>query len=85
MEAKTFVLSVVEGASVMRLEERRKGISGVVFLGTQCIAWLVSKVEELSLLSEDTEFVKSFREGPKAFIVRKGGNSCGRFLGGGGL
>lgn len=34
VEAKTFVFSVVEGASVLRLKERRKRFSDVVFLGT---------------------------------------------------
>lgn len=73
VEAKTFVFSVVEGASVLRVEERRKGFSGVVYLGTQCIAWLASKVEELSRLPAGNEFIRSFREGPKVFIVLGGG------------
>jgi hypothetical protein len=37
VEVKNFMRSVVEGALVVQLEERR-GFSGVVFLGTQC-AW----------------------------------------------
>jgi hypothetical protein len=79
MEAKTFVFSVVEGASVVRLEERR-GFSGLVFLGAQCTAWLVSMVEELLWFPGDKEFVKSSREGSKVIIVRRSGNFVGRFL-----
>jgi hypothetical protein len=45
VEVKNFMRSVVEGALVVQLEERR-GFSGVVFLGTQC-AWLVLTVKEL--------------------------------------
>ena len=45
VEAKNFMRSVVEGAFMVRLEERR-GFSSVVFLGTQC-AWLVLTVKEL--------------------------------------
>lgn len=79
MEAKTFVLSVMEGASVLQVEERR-GYSAVAFLGTQCTAWLISTVEELMQSPGAKNFVKSFREGSKATIVRRGGNSFGRFL-----
>lgn len=46
MEAKTFEFSVVEGALVLQLEERRRGFSCVVFLGTLC-AWLKLTMEEL--------------------------------------
>jgi hypothetical protein len=46
VEAKTFVLSVVEGALVVRLEERR-GFSDVVFLGSCCTVWLALIMEEL--------------------------------------
>jgi hypothetical protein len=45
VEAKTFEFSVVEGALVLQLEERR-GFSCVVFLGSLC-AWLKSTMEEL--------------------------------------
>lgn len=80
VKAKTFALSMVEGASVLRLEERRNGFSGVVFLGNLFVAGLVSELEKLSRLSENTEFVNSFREGPKVFIILKGGNNSDRFL-----
>lgn len=44
--------------------------------------WLAAKVEELSRFPNELEFVKSYREGPKAIIVWKGGRPL---LGGGGL
>jgi len=80
VEAKTFMFSIVKGASVLRLEERRRGFSGVVFLGSQCTAWLASTVVELTRLPSAKEFIKSFREGPKVLIVRSGGNNSDQFL-----
>lgn len=79
VKAKTFVFSVVEGASVLLLEERR-GFSGVMFMGTQGTAWLVSTVEDLLQFLDAKEFVKSSGEGPKVLIIRRGGNSSSRFL-----
>jgi hypothetical protein len=38
VEAKTFLFSVEEGKSVLRLEERRKCFTEVVLLDSQCIA-----------------------------------------------
>jgi hypothetical protein len=80
VEAKTFTFSVAEGAYGIRVVERRKGHSGVVFLSFQCAEWLVSTVEVLSRTPVDSEFVKSYREGTEVFILRKGGNNSGRFL-----
>jgi hypothetical protein len=54
------------------MEERRKGFLGVVLLGLQCTAWVIAVVKE-ALWSQGVEdFVKSFREDSKAWIVRKG-------------
>jgi hypothetical protein len=72
VEAKTFTFSVAEGASGIRVVERRKGHSGVVFLSFQCAEWLVSTVEVVSRSQVDSEFVKSFREGSEVFFLRKG-------------
>jgi hypothetical protein len=44
IETKTFVFSVVEGASVVRLAERRS-FSGLVLLGAQSIVWLALTME----------------------------------------
>jgi hypothetical protein len=63
---------VEEGKFVLRMEKRRKGFLGVVLLGLQCTAWVIAVVKE-ALWSQGVEdFVKSFREDSKAWIVRKG-------------
>jgi hypothetical protein len=80
VEAKTFVFSAVERKSELRVEERRKGFSGTVCLGSLSVAWLIAKVEEVIRNPGDEEFVKSFREESKAIILRRGGNKAGRFL-----
>jgi len=80
VEAKSFVFSVVEGASVVRVEERRRNFSGLVLLGAQSIGWLVSMMESLLWFPGDKDFVRSFREGSKVLIIRRGGNVAGRFL-----
>jgi hypothetical protein len=46
VEAKTFLLSVEERKSVLRMKERRKDLSQVVLLGLQCTAWVVAVVKE---------------------------------------
>jgi hypothetical protein len=80
VEAKTFVFSTVEGKSELWVEERKKGFSGAVCLGSLSIAWLISNVEEVLRDPGDEEFVKSFREESKAIIVRRGGSKARRFL-----
>jgi len=79
VEAKTFVFTVVEGASVVRVEERRRKSSGLVLLGAQSIGWLFSTLESVLRFS-GKDFVRSFREGSKVIIVRRGGNAAGRFI-----
>jgi hypothetical protein len=79
VESKTFVFSVREGASVVRVEERRGRFSGRVLLGAQSCGWLLSTLESvLRFIGKD--FVRSFRDGSKVFIVRRGGNSAGSFI-----
>lgn len=80
VEAKTFVFTVVEGASVVRLVERRKSYSGLVILSYQSLGWLASTMESLQWCPAEKEFIKSFREGSKVLIARRGGNAAGRFL-----
>jgi hypothetical protein len=80
VEAKTFVFTVVEGASVVRLEERRKSFSGLVLLSAQSIEWLALTMENLQWCPEEKDFIRSFREGSKVLLVRRGGNAAGRFL-----
>lgn len=80
MESKSFVLSVLEGSSVLRVEEKRQGFHGVVVLSSHCSAWLVSTMETLLGFPGEQEFIKSYREEPKLLIARRGGNKDGRFL-----
>lgn len=80
VEAKTFEFSVVNGASVLRLEERRRGLSSVMFLGKLCIDWLITMVEALVRNLEASKFIKSFQEGSKAFLAQRGANGSGQFL-----
>jgi hypothetical protein len=79
VEAKSFIFSVAEGSFELRVAEKRKGFSGWIRLGSGCVAWLLSMVEEV-LQNPGFDFVKSFREGSKVTIVRRGGNSSSRFL-----
>jgi uncharacterized protein len=80
VEAKAFVFSVIEGASVLRVEEKRKFYSGAVLRSNQCIEWMVSTMEVLMGGHGMSDFVKLFREGAKVTIVRIGGNNNGRFV-----
>lgn len=76
VEAKAFELSVAKGCSVLRLLERSLGFFRVAFLGKLCGAWLKSTVE-LVRNPKAMEFIKSFREEFKAFIIQRGSNrSC---------
>jgi uncharacterized protein YjaZ len=45
VEAKSFSFSVKTGNSVLRLEEKRKGFGGFIFLGIKCSDWLADTVE----------------------------------------
>jgi hypothetical protein len=80
VELKTFVFSVLNGVSVLRVEEKRKSFFGELILSTQCSEWLASMLEILLGFSEDQDFIKSFRERSKVLIARRGGNQAGRFL-----
>lgn len=77
VEAKSFVFSVLDGVSVLRVEKKMKDFSGEVLLSNQCTDWLVSTMEELMGFPGDSEFVKSFWEGSKVSIVHRGGNKNG--------
>jgi len=80
VESKSFILSVLEGASMLRVEEKRQGFRGAVVLSSHCSAWLVSTMETLLGFPGEQEFIKSYREGSKLLISRRGGNKDGRFL-----
>jgi len=74
VESKTFVFSVLDGASVLRVEEKRKSFSGELILSSQCSEWLASTLEILLDFLEDQDFIKSFREGSQVLIAWKCGN-----------
>jgi len=64
----------------VRLEERRRNFSGLVLLGAQSVGWLVSTMESLLWYPGEKDFVRSFREGSKVLIVRRGGNAKWQFM-----
>jgi hypothetical protein len=69
VEAKSFVFTVVEGASVVRLEERRRNFSRLVLLGAQSVGRLVSTMESLLWFLGDKDFVRSCREGLRCLLL----------------
>jgi hypothetical protein len=52
----------------LRLEERRKGFCGFIFLGLQGSAWLMATVEE-ALKAPVKDFIKYFWEDVKTLMV----------------
>jgi hypothetical protein len=80
VEAKAFYSSVKADASEIRLEKRRKGFFGFIFLGLQCFVWLLATVEEALKEPVKKDFVMSYREDVKALMVRRGGNKAGCYL-----
>jgi hypothetical protein len=80
VEAKKFDLSMREEAFVLQLEERRKGLPHVAFLGLLCTGWLLSMMEELVHFSGSKDFIKSSREGLRVTTAQRGSNSSARFL-----
>jgi hypothetical protein len=80
VEEKSFVLSILEGASVLRVVEKCNSFSGEVLLSFQCSVWMVSTMEKLMGSPGVPALAKSFREGSKLSIVRLGRNDKGRFV-----
>lgn len=80
VEAKSFLFSVGQGSAELMIVEKQKAFARVVLLGSCCIAWLLSMVEEVLRNPGVEDFVKSFREGSKVTIVWRGGNRFGCFL-----
>jgi len=79
MEAKRFSFSAKSEVSDLRLEERRKGFYGFIFLGLQASVWLLSTAKEaLKVLAID--FVKYFQEDIKVLMVQRVVNKSGRYL-----
>jgi hypothetical protein len=80
VESKIFVFLVLDGASMLRVGEKRKSFSGEIIVSSQCSEWLVSTLEILLGHPEDQDFIRSFREWLKILIAQRGGNQAGRFL-----
>jgi hypothetical protein len=79
MESKIFFFSILDGASRLRVGEKRT-FSGEIVISSQCLEWLALTMEILLGYLEDQEFIKSFREGSKILITRRGSNQAGHFL-----
>jgi hypothetical protein len=60
VEAKSFAFVVLNGASVLRLVEKRKSFLGEVVLSNQCSKWLAATLEMLLDIPEEQDFIKSF-------------------------
>jgi hypothetical protein len=69
VEAKGFSFSTKAEASKRRLEERRKGFCGCIFLGLQGSTWLMATFEEALKTSVKEDFVKYFWEDVKALMI----------------
>jgi hypothetical protein len=62
------------------VEEKRKGFSGSAVFGFSCTTWVLLRVEKVLGNPGIEDFVKSFREGSKVTITRRGENRSGQFL-----
>jgi hypothetical protein len=72
VEVKSFLFLVGHGSAELRVMGKRKAFVGVVLLGSRCIAWLLSTLEEALRIPRLEDFVKSYREGSKVTIVQRG-------------
>lgn len=79
VEANAFELSVAEGGSVLCLVERCRGVRAV-FLGKVIVAWLSATMELFVQGKESTEFIKSPRDGNKAFLAQRCFNRSVQYL-----
>jgi hypothetical protein len=62
IEAKSFCFLAKEGLLDFRLEEKRKGFVGAIFVSRPASSWLVDSVEAACLLPVKEDFAKSYRE-----------------------
>jgi hypothetical protein len=68
VEAKRFSFSAKVEVPELRLEERRKGLCGFIFLGLQGSTWLLATTEEALKVSAK-DFVKYFRDDVRVLMV----------------
>ena len=72
IEAKSFCLSTKDGYPKFRLEEKRKGFTGVIFVSLTAASWLVDSLEKACLPMKE-DFSKAFREDGSVLMVHGGG------------
>jgi hypothetical protein len=58
VESKTYVFSVLDGLSTLRVGEKRKSFSGEIFISSSCSEWLASILENLVGYMEDQVIIK---------------------------
>jgi hypothetical protein len=80
VESKTYVFSVLDGSSILRVGEKRKSFSGEIFISSSCSGWLALTLENLVGYLKDQVFIKSFMEGSRVLIAQRRCNQAGRFL-----
>ena len=80
VEAKSFSFLAKKGNLVLRLEEKRKGFGGFIFLGIKCSVWLVDMVEAALEAQRKEDFARSFRDEVRVLKVRLGSNKAVCFL-----
>ena len=80
VEAKSFSFSAKKGNAALRLEEKRKGFGGFIFLGTKCSGWLADVVEKAIEAQRKDGFARLFQDEVWVLKVRIGSNKAGCFL-----
>ena len=80
VEAKSFCFLAKDRCSDLRLEERRRGFVGFIFVNLHCSSWLVDMMDVASHSQVVEDLALSYREGDKVTMVHEGGNKASRLL-----
>ena len=80
VEAKSFSFSTRKGNTLVCLEEKRKGFSGFILVGSKCSILLVDVVEEAMGAQRKEEFAKTFRDEVRILKIWMVSNKVGWFL-----
>jgi hypothetical protein len=80
VEAKSFSFSAKKGNTFLRLEEKRKGLGGFIWLGVKCSNWLADAVEAAMAAQTKEDFTRTFRDEVRVLKVHMGSNKAGYFL-----
>lgn len=65
---------------MLRVVERRNGLSRVMMVGKYSVAWQKKAVEKMVCMAEDLAITESSRDRNRALISQKGVNRARRFL-----